>query len=162
MGKFAHALVAVARPRPDSKDTASGIWSKIQVALNNVARSITGVRRRDHISIKDLLNLAGIESANRMVVKAIAAETWSCYHSNDGQDGSMNHVGSILFTDNKTAMAKTTQSARTVQITVPLRGGDTFITHAANMRNRSATLRHAPTKAAAKKAASDLANLSPL
>jgi hypothetical protein len=69
MGKFAHALAAVARPRLDSKDTASGIWSKIQVALNDVARSIAGVRRLDHITIKDLLDLAGIESANRMVVK---------------------------------------------------------------------------------------------
>jgi hypothetical protein len=98
MGKFAHALAAVARPRLESKDTVSGIRSKIQVALNDVARSITGVRRRNHIAIKDLLDLAGIKSANRMVVRAIAAETWSCYHSNDGQDGSRNHVGSILFT----------------------------------------------------------------
>jgi hypothetical protein len=163
MGKFAHTLAAVARPRLDSKDTASGIWSKIQVALNDVARSITGVRRRDHITIKDLLNLAGIDSANRMVVKAIAAKAWSCYHSNDGLDGARNHVGSILFTDNKTATAKTTRSARTGQIAVPLRGGgDTFITHAANVWTRSGTLRNAPTKAVAKKGASDLANLSPL
>jgi hypothetical protein len=161
VGKFAHALAAVARPRLDHEDNAFVIWSKIQVAFNDVARSITGVRR-DHVTIPDLLDLAGIESANRMVVKDIAAETWSCYHSNDGQDGSRNHVGSILFTDNKTATAKTTRSARTGQITVPLRGGDTFVTHAANVWNRSATLRHAPTKAAAKKAASDLANLSPL
>jgi hypothetical protein len=88
-----------------------------------VARSITGTGRRDHITIKDLLNLAGIESANRMVVKAIAAETWSCYHSDDGKDSTRNHVGTILFTDNKTATANTTRLARTGQITVPLRGG---------------------------------------
>jgi hypothetical protein len=157
MGKFAHALAAVARPRLDIEDTATGIRSKIQVALNDVTRSITGVRRRDHITIKDLLDLAGIESANRMVVKAIAAETWSCYHSDDWQDGARNHVGLILFSDNKTATVKTTRSARTGHITVPLRGGgDTFVTHAANVWNRSATLRHTPTKA------SDLANLSPL
>jgi hypothetical protein len=133
------------------------------VAFNNVARSITGVRRCDHLTIPDLLNLAGIESANRMVVKAIAAKTWSCYHSKDGQDGSRNHVGSILFTNNKTATAKTTRSARTGQIPVPPRGGgDTVVTYAANVWNRLTTLRTAPTKAAAKKAASDLANLSPL
>jgi hypothetical protein len=77
MGKFAHELAAVARPRLDIEDTATGIWSKIQVALNDVARSITGVRRRDHVTVKDLLDLPGIESANRMVVKAIAAERWS-------------------------------------------------------------------------------------
>jgi hypothetical protein len=162
MGKFSHALAAVARPRLERKDNASVIWSKIQVAFNDVARSITGARRRDHITIKDLLDLAGIESANKMVVKAIAAETWSCYHSNDKKDGAQNHVGSILFTNNKTATAKTTRSARTGQITVPLQGGDSFVTHAANVWNWSVMLRVAPTKAAAKKAASDLASLSPL
>jgi hypothetical protein len=122
MGKFAHTLAAVARPTLDKEDNASVIWSKIQVVFNNVARSITGARRCDHMAIKDLLDLAGIESANRMVVKAIAAKTWSCYHSDDGQDGARNHVRSILFTDNKTATAKTTRSARTGQITVLLRG----------------------------------------
>jgi hypothetical protein len=162
MGKFSHALAAVARPRLDHKDNMSVIWSKIQVDFNDVARSITGARRRDHITIKDLLDLAGIESANRLVVKAIVAETWSCYHSDDGKDGARNHVGSILFTDNKTATAKTTRSARTGQITVPLRGGDTFITHASNLWNRSVMLRATPTKEAAKKALSDLASLSPL
>jgi hypothetical protein len=152
----------VARPRLEHEDNASVTWSKIQVAINDVDRSITGARRHDHVTIKDLLDLAGIESANRMVVKAIAAETWSCYHSDDGKDGSRNHVGSILFSDNKTATAKTTRSSKTGQITVHLRGGDTFVTHAANVWNRSVSLRAAPTKAAAKKEASDLASLSPL
>jgi hypothetical protein len=109
----------------------------------------------DHINIKDLLDLAGIESANRMVVKAIAAETRSCYHSNDGKDGARNHVGTILFSDNRTDTAKTTRSAKTGQIAVPLRGGNTFVTHAAHVWNRSVLLRAAPTKAA-----SDLASLS--
>jgi hypothetical protein len=123
MGNFSHALAAVARPRLEQEDNASVIWSKIQVAFNDVARSITGARRRDHIIIKDLLHLAGIESANRIVVKAIAAETWSSFLSDDGKDGARNHVGTILFTDNKTATAKTTSLAKTGQITVPLRGG---------------------------------------
>jgi hypothetical protein len=131
------------------------------VAFNDVARSITGARRRNHITIKDLLDLAGIKSANKMVVKAIAAETWSCYHSDDGKDGARNYVGSILFTDNKTATAKTTRSARTGQITVPLGRGDTFVTHMANVWNQSVMLRVALMKAAAKKVASDLASLSP-
>jgi hypothetical protein len=57
----------------------------------------------------------------------------------------------------RTATAKTTRSAKTGQIKVPLRGGDTFIAHAANVWNRSVLLRAAPTKAAAKKV-----SLSPL
>jgi hypothetical protein len=132
------------------------------VSLNNVARSITGTRRRDHVKIEDLLAQAGLESANRMVVKAIAAESWSCFHSNDRKDGARNHVGRILFSDKRTATAKTTRSAKTGQIEVPLRGGDTFVTHAAHVWNTSATLRQATTKAKAKKAASDFASLTPL
>jgi hypothetical protein len=123
MGKFSHALAAVARPRLEHKDNASVNWSKIQVAFNDVAQSITGARRRDHVTVKELLDLAGIESTNRMVVKAIAAETWSCYHSDDWKDGARNHVGTILFSDKRTATAKTTRSAKTGQIEVPVRGG---------------------------------------
>jgi hypothetical protein len=162
VGNFSHPLAAVARPRLEQEDNASVVWSGIQVALNNVARSITGTRRRDHVKIEDLLAQAGLESANRMVVKAIAAGSWSCFHSNDGKDGAQNHVGRILFSDKRTATAKTTRSAKTGQIEVPLRGGDTFVTHAAHVWNRSATLRQATTKAKAKKAASDFASLTPL
>jgi hypothetical protein len=73
-----------------------------------------------------LIELLGVRYDRKLtttphVRSFLAAETWSCYHSNDGQDGARNHVGSILFTENKTATAKTTRSARTGQITVPLR-----------------------------------------
>jgi hypothetical protein len=77
VSKFSHALAAVARPRLEPEDNASVIWSGIQVSFNKVARSITGAPRRDHIRIEDLLFPDGLESANRMVVKAIADETWS-------------------------------------------------------------------------------------
>jgi hypothetical protein len=162
VGKFSHALGAVARPRLEPEDNPSVIWSGIQVAFNEVARSITGAWRRDHVRIKDLLSQAGLESTNRMVVKAIAAETWGCFHSDDGGNGARNHVGSLLFSDKRTGTAKTTRSAKTRLVEVPLWGGDTFITHAAHVWNRSATLRQATTKAKAKKAASDFASLTPL
>jgi hypothetical protein len=92
VGKFSHALAAVAHPRLEPEDNASVIWSGIQVAFNDVARSITGSRRRDHVKIEDLLAQAGLESANRMVVKAVAAETWSCFHSDDRKDGARNQA----------------------------------------------------------------------
>jgi hypothetical protein len=123
VGKFLYALAAVARPRLELEDNASLVWSGIQVALNDVARSITGTRRRDHVTIEDLLAQARLESANRMVVKAIAAETWSCFHSDDGNDGAHNHVRRILFSDKRTSTANTTRSAKAGQVEVPLRGG---------------------------------------
>jgi hypothetical protein len=149
VGKFSHTLAAVAWPRLEPEVNASVIWSGIQVAFNDVAQSITGARRRDHVRIEDLLAQAGLESANRMVVKAIAAETWGCFHSDDGRNGAPNHVSRFLFSDKRTATAKTTRSAKTGLVKVPLRGGDTFITHAAHVWNRSATLGQATTKAKA-------------
>jgi hypothetical protein len=91
-----------------------------------------------------------------MVVKAVAAKTWSCFHSDDGKDGTRNHVGQ------EDGHGKDYAVAKTGQVEVPLRGGDTFITHAAHIWNRSATLRQATAKAKTKKAASDLASRSPL
>jgi hypothetical protein len=85
VGKFSHALAAVTRLRLEQEENASVVWSGIQVALNDVAQSITGTRRQDHLRIEDLLAQAGLESANRMVVKAIAAETWGCFHNDDGR-----------------------------------------------------------------------------
>jgi hypothetical protein len=58
VGKFSHALAAVARPRLSDKENASTTWSKIQVAFNNDARSITGVQLRDHVTITNLLSHA--------------------------------------------------------------------------------------------------------
>jgi hypothetical protein len=125
MGKFAHAFAALARPRLANEDNASVFWSKIQVAFNNVARSITGVRRLDHVNISDLLDLAGITSANRMVVKAVAVEVWMYNHSDDGKEGSRNHIGSLLFEDNKTATDKKKTIRKDCQDHRPPQGGVT-------------------------------------
>jgi hypothetical protein len=107
VGKFSHALVAVARPRlPKADKNASTTWSKIQVAFNNVPRSITGVRLRDRVSIPNLLNLARIPSVNRMVVKAVSMEAWMCKTSSDRKDGVRNQVGTILFDNNNSKTGK--------------------------------------------------------
>jgi hypothetical protein len=113
----------VARPRLEPEDKASVIWSGIQVAFNDVDRSITGARRRDHVKIEDLLAQAGLESTSRMVVKSVAAKTWSCFHSDDGGNGARNHICRLLFSDRRTDLAKTTRSAKTGLVEVPLRGG---------------------------------------
>jgi hypothetical protein len=139
VGKFSHVLAAVARLRLGPKDNASVTWSGIQVALNDVARSITGARRRDHVRIEDLLAQAGLESAKKMVVKAITAETWGCFYSDDGRNGAQNHVGRLLFTDKRMGTAKTTRSAKTGLVKVPLRGANTFVTHAAHVFSQAPT-----------------------
>jgi hypothetical protein len=59
MGKLAHTLPAVAVPRlQGSMLHATEPFAWVQVAINDVARSVTGGRRDDHVSLETLLELA--------------------------------------------------------------------------------------------------------
>jgi hypothetical protein len=51
----------------------------VQVAFNDVARSVVGHRREDHISIVDLLEAAKYLLLNQQVVRATAISAWSAY-----------------------------------------------------------------------------------
>jgi hypothetical protein len=62
-------------------------------------------------------------STNRMVVKAVSMVAWMCKSSSDGKDGVRNYVSSILFDNNKTNTGKKMRSAKTGEISNPLRGG---------------------------------------
>jgi hypothetical protein len=98
MGNLAHCLPVVARPRlPGSTGTILAVLASVQVAVNNVARSVVGHRREDHISIVDLLEAAKYLSLNQQVVRATAMSAWSAYASNDGTGGTRNPVGSWMF-----------------------------------------------------------------
>jgi hypothetical protein len=59
MGKVAHCLTVVARPRLSGSMTAvPDTLAQVKVAVNDVARSVLGCRREDHITIGDLLEAA--------------------------------------------------------------------------------------------------------
>jgi hypothetical protein len=59
MGKLVHCLPVVARPRlPGSTGTIPETLASVQVAVNDVAWSVVGHRREDHISVVDLLEAA--------------------------------------------------------------------------------------------------------
>ena len=50
--------------------------SKLQVIGNDVARSIVGKRRADHVPMQELLLAARLPPLNHLVVRGIAAEVW--------------------------------------------------------------------------------------
>jgi hypothetical protein len=78
MGKLAHCLPVVARPRlPGSTGTIPEALALVQVAINNVARSVVGHRREDHIYIVDLLEAAKYPLLNQQVIRATAMSAWS-------------------------------------------------------------------------------------
>jgi hypothetical protein len=127
-GKLGHALAAYATPRlpAPSGETKNPptIYHHIQVAYNRVARSITGVKIRDKVSVPDLLERAGIPSVNRMVVNAVAMETWNCRHSSDAGKGAKN-LRPLIFDQGKAV--KTARRVAAWMAIVPLRGRDTFL-----------------------------------
>jgi hypothetical protein len=98
MGKLAHCLPVVARPRlPGSRGTVPEALASVQVAVKDVARSIVGHRREDHISILDLLEAAKYLSLNQQVVRAMAMSAWSAHVSNAGSGSRWNPVGRWMF-----------------------------------------------------------------
>jgi hypothetical protein len=73
MGKIAHCLPVVVRPRlPGSTEATPEALSQVQVAVNDVARSVDGCRREDHVAIVDLLEAAKYLLLNQQAVKATA------------------------------------------------------------------------------------------
>jgi hypothetical protein len=162
--KLSHALAAYAIPRlpaPSGEaENPSTLYHQIQVAYNRVARSITGVKLRDRVSVPDLLERAGNPSVNGMVVSAVAMETWNCGHSSDGGSGAKNFVRALIF-DQGRAVEPSRAVADGIAV-VPLRGRDTFVSNGAKTWNLSEALREALSKLSARLAAKNLAARSHL
>jgi hypothetical protein len=84
IGKVSHGLAAVAPPRLGT-EPATKEYKSVQVAFNDVTRTLTGANRTDHVRVRDLLTLAQIPSVNEMVVTAVAMEAWQAFFSTDGR-----------------------------------------------------------------------------
>jgi hypothetical protein len=98
MGKLAHCLPVVAQPRlPESAKRIPEALAAIQNAINNMARSVGGYKREDHIPIEDLLESANkFMSLNQLVVRATAMAAWNAHVSDDGVAGTRNPVGNLM------------------------------------------------------------------
>jgi hypothetical protein len=73
MGKIAHCLPVVVRPRlPRSTAVTPEALSQVQVAVNDVTRFVVRCRREDHVAIGDLQEAAKYLSLNQQTVKATA------------------------------------------------------------------------------------------
>jgi hypothetical protein len=163
-GKIGHALAAVAALRLACK-RASGDMASLQVALNDVARTITGGDRSNRTRVATLLERAKLPSVNRMVVSAIGMEAWKAYWSSDGGDGRRNPAGAMLFKGaigDTVTCERSSRSDAVGQTRVPLRGHNTFISHAAGIWNSCPALRDARSKGAAKRAMSAFLETVPL
>jgi hypothetical protein len=133
IGKVSHGLAAVAPPRLTGDGAGNQGEHVCAGGLNDVARTLTGAYRMDHVRVRDLLTLARIPSVNEMVVTAVAMEAWQAFASTDGGDGKRNPVGAMIFDGDREA--RPTRSAAAGQVKIPLHGSNVFVTQAATVRN---------------------------
>ena len=62
--------------RLQDEDVQSTTAKEVQVIINDVGRAILGIRRRDHIRVRDILDRSGLEGLNRSVAKAAGMLAW--------------------------------------------------------------------------------------
>jgi hypothetical protein len=92
LGKLQHALAAVVPPRLATAAPA-GPLARVQVSVNNLARTLSRTRREDKVRVRDLLDKANIPLVNKLAAVAVASLAWNAKHSSDGENGFMNPVG---------------------------------------------------------------------
>jgi hypothetical protein len=120
MGKLAHCLPVVAQPRlPGLAKPIPEALESIQIAINNVARSVVGYRREDHVPIKDLLESAKYMPLNQLGVRSTAMAAWSAYLSDDGEAGTRNPVSRLMFDSNLVALSRPTSATAAGEVRYP-------------------------------------------
>ena len=165
-GKISYAAAATITPRlPGDTSAPSGICKDIQTALNDVARTLTGHRRSEHVSVSTLLHSANLPSLNGVAVQALALETWKAFHSQDGPNTTRNPLGKAIFGDlhNPAPAQRSTRASTQGQVNLPLlMAAPTMAYSAVKIWNQNEALRSARTISAAKSIARKLAKAAPL
>jgi hypothetical protein len=154
IGKVAHCLPVVERPRlPGSTAAIPESLAQVQVAVNDVSRSVVDCRREDNITIVDLLEAAKYLLLNQQAVKATAMSAWTAFHSCDGTNGARNPVGDAMFSGAELPTARALRSTTAGEVWVRTRGLDTHVTHSLEVWNACRELRDSRSKAEAFRAA---------
>jgi hypothetical protein len=128
----------VAQPRlPGSAKPISEALESIQVAINDVARSVVGYRREDHIPIKNLLESAKCLSLNQLVVRSTAMATWSVDVIDNGEASTNNPVGRLMFDSNLVASSRPTRATAAEEVQVLTQGVKTLVTQHSRLGTRA-------------------------
>ena len=173
-GRIGYAC-AVLPPRMTEHDPQNVLMHKLQVSLNDVARSIIGCSRSDKIKVEELLQRSGMPSLNRMVVETIGAECWKALRMRDSPDLPLTPLGQLLDVSSALPPATTSYNNGTCSVSVrKTRAGasgsippptkiqvEAFTWWAYRLWNSSMALRTAPTLTAARSAASSAAQAVP-
>jgi hypothetical protein len=132
----------------------------MKTTINNVARSVVGHRREDHIPIEDLLESAKLLLLNQLVVWSTAMAAWNAYMSDNSVAGTRNPVGNLMFDRGKASTARPTRATTAGEVRVLTSSIKTLVTHALETSNSCTELRNSKSKAKASRAAAILARNS--
>jgi hypothetical protein len=144
-GKLNHALGAVATPRLHPNTPTNGRMASVQVAVNDVARSVIGGKRSDRVAVLELNARAQFPLVNELVTKTVAMVTWVAFHSRDGNPkGGRNPLGAAMF--DGTGYSRTTRASAAGKAINPMPGQNTLVSTGIKIWNACPELRVAATK----------------
>ena len=96
LGKLHSDLPLTADPRLLTDDTESSMARKLQVTLNDLARTLLGKKRCDRIPVDRLLTKAKLTSYNQMAVQRCALEAWKAMSTQSPLSSLMHPVHSSI------------------------------------------------------------------
>lgn len=138
--------------RLDEADKRTKGADTIQVLINDVARIITGVRRSDHVYIRDLLDRAGIPSLNEVVAKASGLLAWNMQRPS--------HPMHNIFVESTLNSVTRSATAGLVKVTDAMES--VGVRNAQRVWNRCPALRTAQSPRSARKALDEFIRMIPL
>ena len=141
--------------------------ASLQVAVNDVGRSAIHSSRSDRKPVEELLKESRRPSMNRLVIETIGVECWKALRLSDVPNGPLNPLGIILSPTGSPALVRAshsrTRAATTGSIAPPAkRQVESFVWQAYHIWNSNLDLRKSPTLAAARRASSTIAMVSPI
>ncbi len=154
VGKLAYAAPATIVPRLSPDEPARCATQKLQVCINDAARTIMGVSIQDKTPIETLLVKTGLPSLNRLAVKGIALECWRAINM-------ATPLGSVICGGFKAT--RPTRLNLSNKLAPPFKfPKDSMAWHAMRIWNKYDELRSASTLHGAKRVAARIASTCPL
>ncbi len=161
LGKTGYGVAATIPPRLKNSDPVCNAVAAVQVAINDVARSTLGIKRKDKIPVTTLLQESSLPSLNRLTVRNLALETWKAIRVRDGPGGRPNPLGRLIGEPGQGL--RQTRTVVAGHLLPPLKCAmPTLVWYAYLVWNSNSCLREAKTLLEAKRAADAISRLVPL
>ncbi len=161
IGKSGYGVAATIPPRLKESDPLCSAVNTLQIAINDIARSVTGTTRKDKLQVTELLQRSALPSLNKLTVRNVALETWKAIRVRDGPDGQPNPLGCLIGEPGRGC--RLTRNVAAGHLPPPLKCAmPTFVWYSYLLWNSHSCLREATTLSAAKKAADKISEVVPL